>query len=71
MNIDTTIELNGTEIKVVGNYQPMESDTRETPGCGAQFEIEELTIGDVCVMELLEDKWFEIEEIVITKINER
>ena len=67
--METTIELNGTEIQVIGDYQPSERQTHDYPGCPEQFEICELTIGDVDVMELLEDKWDKIVEAVIEQLH--
>lgn len=69
MNYETTIELDGTEIEVIGVYTEAETGDYETPDYPAEFQIDELKIGGVDVTELLSDKFFEIEEIVLNKLN--
>ena len=67
----TTIELDGTEITVTGIYTPETYETREEPSYPAEFQIDEMKIGIFDVTCLLEDKMFEIEEIVINQIQNK
>lgn len=69
MKYETVIELDGTEIEVVGVYTTATYETREEPSYPAEFQIDELKIGGIDVTCLLEDKLFEIEEIVLNKLN--
>ena len=67
----TIIELDGTDIEVTGFYSPAELESFDEQGYPAEFEIETLTIGKLDVTRLLEDKLFEIEEIVINQIQNK
>ena len=67
----TTIELDGIEITVTGIYTPATLETIDEPSYPAEFQIDEMKIGIFDVTRLLEDKMFEIEEIVINQIQNR
>jgi len=74
---EVVINFKGIDLTVKGYYQPSESrvmyyfDGSGYPGCGAEFEIEEITLrnDDTNIFELLEDYLSEIEDLCINEIE--
>ena len=64
------IKHNGEVIEVHYDYQPEEKQTRDYPGCHEEVEICEIFFNGVSVFNLLADKFDELENEVINKLNE-
>jgi len=72
----TTIKYAGIDFDVEYYHQPFEpmvmyySDGSGYPGCPEQVKIEEITHQGTDFTELLEDKFEEIEELILENIHE-
>ena len=70
-NLQITIDYKGLEIDIGYQYQPMERDSRDTPGCAEKIEgIDSIEHKGVCLFELLEDEMEKIEEAIYEEMIE-
>ena len=55
MRTTVTISVEGVALNVTGTFTPEEPRTYFEPGCGSEFDIEEITVAepDVCIYDLL------------------
>lgn len=69
--MEVYISLDGESLTCVGNYQPSESVTCDSPGCDEDFEIENVVFNGVDILSWLnKDTMDRLRDSVLEEIKE-
>ena len=70
----TTVNYKGVDFDIEYDYQPYESPERgpeaQYPGCAEQAEIYEIKHQGTCFLEILEDDFEELENLILEQRHE-